>query len=369
MTILKGVQLLIAMAGMPVSTFCQMPALKVAPVPNDPLEMVSGQVQVVSTPEEREAILGLLSRARINYSLRGSSKGYDLKVSFSVNSGGATEYDGAWEMEEIYGPRMGFRWTAKSAAGFTTTQISANRLYYAEGTASALPLRLHEARSALFGPIATPLYMDKDLIRTSQGSLNGVALTCVLLSGAQNPATPTPGRRWEEMEECIDPQTGLLRVHSLAPGRYELYDYTNAPKLVNHTMPRTVTITEGGKTVMELHVDSLTELPAVDPSLFVPSAEMKAGEPGIMLAEARKVSVFNSRVGRGADAVVQPVCVFGLVTPSGKVTEAHSLQPSDPNSQAAVEAAKRMNFYTPTPPGARPEQRFVFIIEKFISTQ
>jgi hypothetical protein len=108
MTILKGVRLLIAMAGMPVSTFCQVAALKVAPVPNDPLEMVSGPVQVVSTPEERDAILGLLSRARVNYSLRGSSKGYDLKVSFTVNSGGETEYDGAWEMEEIYGPRMGF---------------------------------------------------------------------------------------------------------------------------------------------------------------------------------------------------------------------------------------------------------------------
>jgi hypothetical protein len=67
--------------------------------------------------------------------------------------------------------------------------------------------------------------------------------------------------------------------------------------------------------------------------------------------------------------MVQPVCVFGLITPSGKVTEAHSLQPSDPNSQAAVEAAKQMNFHTPIAPGARPEQRFVFIIEKFVSRQ
>jgi hypothetical protein len=59
--------------------------------------------------------------------------------------------------------------------------------------------------------------------------------------------------------------------------------------------------------------------------------------------------------------------VFGLVTSSGKLVEAHSLQPSDPNSQAAVEAAKRMKFSTPAPRGERPQQHFVFIIEKFVS--
>jgi len=43
--------------------------------------------------------------------------------------------------------------------------------------------------------------------------------------------TASPGRRWDEIEECIDPQSGLLQVHSQVPGRYYDYDYTDAPKL------------------------------------------------------------------------------------------------------------------------------------------
>jgi len=154
----------------------------------------------------------------------------------------------------------------------------------------------------------------------------------------------------------------------LAPGRYEVYDYSNAPTLAGRTWPRKVTVTEGGKTVMELHVDSLTELPTADPALFVPSPEMKVREPGIAMAEAQKISVFYKPGRIASNSTIHPVCVFGLITPSGQVAEAHSLQPSDPNSQAAVDSAKRMNFYRPTPPGVRPEQRFVFILEKFVSS-
>ncbi len=47
--------------------------------------------------------------------------------------------------------------------------------------------------------------------------------------------------------------------------------------------------------------------------------------------------------------------------------EAHSLQPSDPNSTAALEAAKRMTFSHPPASGGRPQQHFVFLIEKFVA--
>jgi len=94
---------------------------------------------------------------------------------------------------------------------------------------------------------------------------------------------------------------------------------------------------------------------------------MTAGEQSIAMAEARKMSVFYKRGRIAPNSIIHPVCVFGLITPSGEVAEAHSLQPSDPNSQAAVESVKRMTFHSSTPAGGRPEQRFVFIIEKFVS--
>ena len=64
---------------------------------------------------------------------------------------------------------------------------------------------------------------------------------------------------------------------------------------------------------------------------------------------------------------VRPVCVFGMVTATGQLVEAHSLQPTDPNSVAAVEDAQQINFSSSTPPGAPPRQHLVFVLEKFVS--
>ncbi len=342
-------------------------APRMAPIPGDPLELVTGQIQLIDSSASREAVVQLLARARNSYAFQSAGRGYDLKVAFTVNSGGQTEYDGEWEMEDMFDPQQGLRWTAKAAAGYATTQISSKQTYYREGTANLIPLRLHEARAALFNPIQLGNF-DHDLIRTSTAKFNGVPVTCVLISSSGNAATSTAGRRWEETEECIDPQSGLLQVHSQVPGRYYAYDYSNALNVGSHVLPHKVIVSEAGKPVSEINVKSLTELPEMDPSLFIPTPEMKAGGPAIAMAGAQKISHF---VGQGpfpADATVQPVCVFGLVTPGGQLVEAHSLQPSDPNSQAAVEDAKRMNFSSPSV-GARPQQHFVFVIEKFVSAR
>ena len=85
------------------------------------------------------------------------------------------------------------------------------------------------------------------------------------------------------------------------------------------------------------------------------------------MGAAQKITRLVGRNPNSADATAYPVVVFGMVAPSGKLVEAHSLQPSDPNSQAAIEAARRIKFSTPAPRGQRPQQHFVFIIEKFVA--
>ncbi len=341
----------------------------IAPIPSDPFEIVTGPIQAVDTPAGRETIVDLLARARKSFALRSPSHGFDLKVTFRVNSGGETEYDGAWQMEDIFDPEQGLRWTAKAASGYTTTQIYSTEMFYGEGTASTFPLRLHEARAALFGPVAPPGAVDRDLMRTSTATFHGAQVTCVLLSAPGNAATDTHGRRWEETEDCIDPQSGLLQVHSQAPGRYYAYDYSNASQLDGHTLPRKVIVTEAGRTVTEISVDSLREIPSADPSLFIPTEAMRARGPVVAMTDSQKISRFVGQSSFSSGATAKPVCVFGLVTASGKLVEAHSLQPSDPNSRAAVQAAKRINFAHPTRLGTRPEQHFVFVIEKFVSSQ
>ena len=334
------------------------------PVPNDPLEVVTGPIRVADTPQSRQGALELLDRARENYAIRKSTDGYQLKASFTVNSGGATLYDGNWQMEETFVPQVGLRWNAQASAGYRTTGVSVKGQSDAEGSTDNIPLRLHEARAALLGPIATRQYAERSSIRTSAATFHGLSLTCVLLSATGGSPAPAPGRLWEESEECIDPQTGLLKIHSLAPGWYEMFDYTDGPVLGDHKFPRKVTETEGGKTVMVLRVDSLTEPESADPRLFAPTEAMAASSPGIVLGEARKISFVADR-GSSNGTAWDAVCILGVIAPSGKLMEAHSLQPGDPHSGAAVGLANRMKFSPTSAPGERPVQRFVFVTEKF----
>jgi hypothetical protein len=300
--------------------------------------------------------------------LRSAGRGYDLKVSFTVDSGGQTKFDGDWKMEDVFDPKQGLRWTAESSASYAITRISSNGMLYGEETASYIPLRLQEARAALFDPIPSSERVARAFIRTSTATFKGAQLTCILQSRSKTAASATPGRRWDETEDCVDPQSGLLQTHSQVPGRYYAYQYSDARPLAGHVLPRKVTVTEAGKVVTEISVDSLTELPAADPSLFVPTEEMKARGRAIAMAGAQKIWRDFGRGPYAPGAMAHMVCVFGVVTPSGQLVEAHSLQPSDPNSQAAIEGAKHMSFSQPKL-GVHPEQHFIFVIEKFVSSQ
>jgi hypothetical protein len=340
-------------------------ASRITPVPSDPLELATGPIQAADTPAGRKAAAQLLARARSSYALQNGGRGFDLKVTFTTDSGGQTDYDGVWKMEDIFDPEQGRRWTATASAGYTMTRITSKGTSWAEGTSAIIPLRLHEARAALFNPIPTAANVERRAIRMATAAFRGAPVTCVLLSGSGNTAVAAPGRLWEETEECIDPQSGTLRVHSQAPGRYFVYDYTGGLRLGGHTLPGKVTVTEGGKVVSKISVDSLAQLPAADQSLFVPTEAMKARGPAVAIGTAQKIARVSGQGPIPAGVPVRPVCVFGLVTPSGQLVEAHSLQPSDPNSAAAVEDAKRIRFNSPKAAGTPPEQHFVFVIEKF----
>ncbi len=84
---------LIAAGGLSLATAGQN-VPRTAPIPSDPLEIVSDQAGAVRTHPNRAAVLGLLGRAREGYALRSAGRGYDLKARFTVESGGQTAYDG-----------------------------------------------------------------------------------------------------------------------------------------------------------------------------------------------------------------------------------------------------------------------------------
>ena len=165
--VLKGILWLIAAAGLSLSALGQ-GALRPVPLPDDPLEMVKGPGSAVKTPANRAAVLKLLERARGSYALRSAGQGYDLKVTFTVNSGGQPECDGVWEMEDVFDPQQGLRWTATASATYEITRIYSNQKLYGEETATHIPLRLQEARAALFDPIPSAKNIARASIRISQ---------------------------------------------------------------------------------------------------------------------------------------------------------------------------------------------------------
>lgn len=338
----------------------------ILPVPPDPLELVTGSVQTAS---DREGALRFLEHARDNFTLRSSDEAYDLKVSFTTDSLGQTNYDGTWQMEDLNVPGQGLRWTAKSSGGYSITRISAAGEVSAESTARSIPLRLQEARGLLNDPLPSASYASRGSIRTARAELNGKAVTCLLLSQLKNPANPPVGRGWDEAEECIDPQTGLLQLHSEAPGRYVVYDYSQPFQVGAHVVPRSITVNEAGKAVSKIVVDSVSPIAGVNPDSFYPTAAMQAAGPVISIKGAERIVRVHQQGHSSSGLTLSAVCIFGLITSTGQLTEAHSLQPNDPNSEDALKDAQSINFAPTVPQGAPPQQHFGFIIEKFLTKQ
>ncbi len=153
-------------------------------------------------------------------------------------------------------------------------------------------------------------------------------------------------------------------IHSQVPGRYYVYDYANGPRLGEHLYARKVTVTEAGKVASLIRVDTLTAMSDADPKLFAATKEMQWSPT---LAQAQKLFVFPRKGSLAPNATVQPVCVLGILTSSGQLVEAHSLQPSDPNSQEALAYAKSMKF--PYAAANQESQHLVFIVEKFAASR
>jgi len=349
---------LVAFISFNAALFCQ-PVANLAPVPENPFELAGRGVQLVNSPGERDALIRLLNRARAYYRLNDAGLAYELKTSFTVNSRGATEFDGDWELDQVAAPGLGVHLTARTG-GHVFEQLRTPNAAYQNTPSGSFPLRLHEAHGHLLGSLEGPSGIRHDVIRTVAASWNGAAVTCVLLSPPTRSAdVNSPGRLWQEREECLDPQTGHLLLHSPAPGLYVLYDYSQSYRLASRELPGKMTVIENDATVIEERIESLEHLAKVDPSSFAPTAEMQAEPRGAVMAGLRKISLGPAN----ASGDIQSVVVFGLLTPDGKITEVHPLQSSDPAlNDAALRRVSQMKLPVAVAPGADREQHELFAV-------
>ena len=341
--------------------FSQAP-VPTAPLPYDPLELATGPTLVPDTPEKRTLMLNLLERARQNSAMHTPGTApFSIKVSF--NSVGDSHSTGYGEVEEIWLNGQTWRWSGR-IGDYSQLRIFYQGSAYDDKPRGHIPLRLQMVRNSVFWPVAGNF--SQSLMRMATAKWEGVDVACILISGPVNDATPTAGRRWEENEYCIDPKTGLLRIHSEAPGIYSLYDYTGGVQFHGRILPRETRIVESGTTVLQIHLDSIEDANH-DPNQFVPTKKMLAHGPGaIMVGPFRFPEVVPTPPGYSGE--VKPVIVHVIVDQKGKVLDAEVVGSSDPALSAAALGVVWHSSYLPAQRGNRPLQREAFINVRFTPT-
>jgi hypothetical protein len=339
-------------------------APKVAPLPYDPLELATGPTAVPDTPEKRTLLLNLLERARQNSAMHTPGTApFDLKVSF--NSAGRDSHDqGYGELDETWVNGQTWRWSAR-LGDYSQLRIFYNGAAYDDKPHGHMPLRLQMVRNAVFWPVVGD-FQDA-LIRMATAKWQGADVACILISRRDNQATETPGRRWEENEYCIDPKTGLLRTHSEAPGIYAAFDYDDAAHFHGRTLPRQISIVEGGATVLQIHLDGVAD-PNQDPNQFVPTHKMLAQGPGAIMVGPFRFPEFVPAPA-GYNGEIKPVIVHAILDQRGKVLDAEVVQSSDSTLSGAALGVVWNSSYQPAMREDRPLQREAFINVKFTPSQ
>jgi hypothetical protein len=183
------------------------------------------------------------------------------------------------------------------------------------------------------------------VIRSANAELNGKPATCLLLS-ATVPENPAP-RAWVEEEYCIDPATGLLQMWSAAPGIYAEYDYEGATEFKGHTLPRQISIFEGGALVVQARVESFGDPGQIDPNAFKPGPDMTDAGESFTLSGSRRFPMRVDPSDGPTSTYFQPVIVHAtLDAQEGRVIEAEVLQDSNQDlSRAALELVKSSSFH------------------------
>lgn len=331
-----------------------------APLPYDPLELATGPTVVPDTPEKRATVLDLLERARQNSGMHSPGTApFSLKASFN-SVGKDARNTGYGELEETWLDGQTWRWSAR-LGDYSQLRIFYEGDVYDDKPHGHIPLRLQMVRNSVFWPVVGNF--SSSLLRMATAKWEDTELACILISGAINDATATPGRRWEETEYCIDPKTGLLRIHSEAPGIYSVYDYTGGIQFHGRTLPRQTTIVEGGTTVLQIHLDNLQDA-NTDPDQFVPTRKMKSHGPGPMMVGPFRFPE-SVRAPAGFNGMIQPVIVHTILDQKGRVLDAEVVQSSDPALAAAALNVVWHSSYLPAQRRDRPLQREAFINVKF----
>ncbi len=353
---------------LPLAAFAQT-TNPVAP-PSDPLELVTGAAQPVTTIEQRAAAVALLSRAADQYSMHSkTTPAHTLQMAFNATA--STLFPGgAGQLRETWISGQNWRWDA-TLGDYSLLRISSNGVAYDQQTPQPIPLRLKMLANAVFAPLqfATPRV---DAMRTASVSWKGGQITCILLGqsgSAQSPAAATTGRQWNESEFCIDPATGLLDVYSEVPGYYAIYDYSNALKFHDRTLPGAVTISENATAVVHAQLTGIADTDPANMAPFTPTAQMMSHGPAVVLFAPTQMTRIVPSQSVQPGSTIEPAIVHITLDEQGNVQESELLQTTGLSPQALAFVTGTQLWPAPQTAGTPPRQREAYVRVEFVPLQ
>jgi hypothetical protein len=325
-----------------------------APVPADPQEPVMGAIQVPATPADRAAALSLLERARQNSDMHiAGTPPFQMDATFLAS--GNVNYVGSGAVSETWISGQRWRWTA-NLGDYSQARIGSGQNAFDEQPVSAVPMRVHMLREAFFWPVR---FGPSLRLRTAAAQWNGRPVTCMLLGGEWG--STAPSRLWAEQEYCIDNGSGLLQVHSPAPGTYVAYGYGKSLEFHGRFVPDRITASVGGILILDAQI-AITDAGSTDGSRLTPTAEMIAAGPGVSLTTGPKFLI--SAPGSYAVDAIQTVIVHAELGPAGNVLEEEVSASADGRlNQTALEVVNRHRF------PATGAQREVYVSVGFVPVQ
>jgi hypothetical protein len=242
-----------------------------SPIPPDPHEPVVGGVQPATAPGDRVAALNLIERARQNgLTHNRNMPPLHFTAQFTARGNAAgfpADNAGPGELTEIWMNGQKWRWTANLGSS-CVVRIS-NQGQLLENT--TVPMRAHMLRNEIFWAIEG--YAANAQLRTAQVQWNGKLTTCILASSIADGAAQTQGRRWQEEEFCIDNNSGLLVLHSIAPGTFAVFGYDSNQQFHGRTMPDRINLYVNGSTVADTSFN-ITDTGPQDEASLTPGTEM-----------------------------------------------------------------------------------------------
>jgi beta-lactamase regulating signal transducer with metallopeptidase domain len=317
-------------------------------VPPDVQEPVTGSIQTPATPDERAAAFSLLERARQNSDLHiVGTPPFRLDATFLAS--GNVSYVGSGTLSETWISGQRWSWTA-NLGDYAQVRIGRGQIGFDEQRVSAVPIRVHMLRGAIFWPVQ---FAAGVRLRTAAAQWNGKSLTCLLMGGQRE--STDQSRLWAEQEYCVDNSSGLLQIWSPAPGAYVAYDYSNNHQFHGRFAPNRITAAVGGVTVLDAQI-AIADAPPIEGNSLIPTPEMLAAGPGITLAAGQKFLI--NAPGSYATDAVQTVIVHAELARAGNVLEEEVSTSADPRlSQNALDLVRQHGF----PPAAMEREVYVSV--------